>query len=794
MGDSAAELAILISAKDKASGTIDKVGGKLGKFGGVAKIAKLALLGIGVGAIAGAAGLFKIGADFDKAFDTIRIGTGATGEALKDLEGDFKSVFKAIPTDMGSAADAITQFNTLTGATGPALQRMAKNGLEAARLLGEDSTALIGAAGKAFNVFEIGADAASGVLDEVFKASQLSNVPMTKLLSTLQTYGPVLKNLGFGIAKSTAFFASLEKAGIDVSRVMPGLNAFMRKLSDEGVTDLSGALDDQIKKIKGAATESEALNLATQAFGAEGAQRLSVAIRTGALDLADFTKELEASEGGILETAKQTESLGEKFTRFKNKVLVAIEPLATGFFDALSDLATLIEEKFIPIIVDKIIPAFKEWWKEHGPAIVGTLEDAADILNDTLVPALETLVDILLKDVFPAIQKVFNFLRNNKEILAAVGIAIIAVLVPGIISWTVATIANAAAHLALAVATLLAYAPILLLIAAIALLAFGIIKLIQNWDAVVAFITGTVVPLFTNLWATIDEFLGNLPLIGAAWEVVKEVVKDQIDAVIGIVTGVIDIGKEVISFFTNVFKGDWDAAWTDLKEIAVGILNLFLDFLQVTWIGVLKSILESIIPWDWVKDNFNSFVTNVKGKFNEVLNFITGLGKSWGNAAFDLGRDIIEGLKTGVETGLFLVKGVINSLIGIIEGGINFVIQGINNLGNRVNGIIGAIGSVIGFFGGPSLPTIPFIRDVSIPRLQRGAFIPPGVVTPAILHGGRFGEVVAPLDRARGGGRTGTVTINLTINSKFPPSRSELAEEVRLQLPEIERQLALTRS
>lgn len=714
MAVSPAELSILITAKDRASGTIDKVGGKLGKFGGLAKVAKLALIGVGVGALAGAAGLFKIGADFDKAFDTIRVGTGATGEAMKALQGDFKSVFKAIPTDMTSAADAITQFNTLTGATGPALQNMAKSGLEAARLLGEDSAALIGAAGKAFNVFEIGADAANGVLDAVFTASQKSNVPMTKLLSTLQTYGPVLKNLGFGIAQSTAFFASLEKAGIDVSRVMPGLNAFMRKLSDEGVTDLSGALDEQIEKIKGATTESEALNLATQAFGAEGAQRLSVAIRTGALDLDEFTKSLFDSEGAILDTAKETESLGEKFTLFKNNVLVAIEPLATGFFDALTKVATLIEEKVLPIIVDKIIPAFEEWWSEHGPAIIGTLEDAADILNDTLVPALETLGETLLDDVLPAIQKVFNFLRDNKDILAAVGIAIIAVLVPGIIAWTIATIANTVAHIALAAATLLAYAPILLLIAVIALLAFGVIQLIRNWDKVVAFITEKVVPLFTDLWATIDEFLGNLPLIGVAWEVVKQIVKDKIDAVIEIVQGVIDIGEDVISFFENVFKGDWDAAWTDLKEIAMGILNLFLDFLDLTFFGTIKSILESIKPWDWVKGAFNT-------------------AKDSMIAVFD---DVAEG-----------IKGAINALIGFFEDGINRIIGMWNDFELSMPAVK-VLGKTIvpGFMIGT-----PDIPRVSIPRLQAGAFIPPGVVTPAILHGGARGEIVAPLDKALGG-------------------------------------------
>src|SRR5690606_37994660 len=58
----------------------------------------------GVGAIAG---LAKLGGSFDEAFDTIRVGTGATGDALDDLQGSFKSVFGSIPTDMTSASTAI---------------------------------------------------------------------------------------------------------------------------------------------------------------------------------------------------------------------------------------------------------------------------------------------------------------------------------------------------------------------------------------------------------------------------------------------------------------------------------------------------------------------------------------------------------------------------------------------------------------------------------------------------------------------------------------------------------------
>ncbi len=879
-----AELTLLLKAKDEASGQIDKVKGKLGGLGSLAgKALKVGLIaGVG-GAVALGAGLFKLGADFDKAFDKIKVGTGATGEVLDQLKGDFKNVFKGIPTDMESASDAVTQFNTLTGATGPALVNMAKSGLEAARLLGEDSAALIANAGKAFNVFEIGADAANGVLDAVFTASQKSNVPMTKLLGTLQTYGPVLKNLGFGIAESTAFFASLEKAGIDVSRVMPGLNAFMRKLSDEGVTDLSGALDEQIEKIKGAKTESEALNLATQAFGAEGAQRLSVAIRTGALDLDEFTKSLVNSEGAILDTAKETESIGEKFTRFKNTLIVGVQPAASAVFDGLGKLADLIATKVVPAIgvfinlfkggfggggvtskgfpgqierlgilvkkvIDKAIPiiekfrdGFIKFAKDALPHIIDfgrvllnvgrevipILADAAGELLRGLRQVFEEFIEPV---VIPILEKLGKFLLDNKIIFVALG-AIIAVALVG---------------------------PILLVIAAIVLF-------LAKWDDIKTLFTKTIPDAITSVIDKIKE----LPVIGEIFEATMEVIKIIVTTVFEIIKNrietAINVIKDIIDIVMALIRGDWDEVWNGIKQLVSDIwtgikteidliLGTLLDLIGVgldliagvfsdiwneikdTVIGLATGLKDEVVDAVTdlkddalrlitdLKDGAIGLVVELKDRFirgwtniaTEVFDLVSGLktdierkiaetrdavidaiaavpgllaglGRDFGRAAFDLGRDLIGGLKSGIDTGLFLVKGAINSILGVIEFGINQALDGIADNVSVLKSLLDAIPGP-NPLGNTLQSAINALRTgISIPRLEHGAFIPPGVVTPAILHGGRFGEIVAPLNKV-GGLRP--IELHVHVHSKYPPTREALEEEVRESiLPEVRRQL-----
>ena len=769
---SAAELAILIKAKDAASGTLDKVSGKFGTLG---KAAKVALLGVGVGAAAAAVGLFKVGADFDKAFDTIRVGTGATGDSFKTLQGDFKSVFKSIPTDMGSAADAITQFNTLTGATGPALRNMAKSALEAARILGEDSAALIGAAGKAFNVFEVGADSANGVLDAVFTASQKSNVPMTKLLSTLQTYGPVLKNLGFGIAESTAFFASLEKAGIDVSRVMPGLNAFMRKLSDEGVTDLSGALDEQIEKIKGAKTESEALNLATQAFGAEGAQRLSVAIRTGALDLEEFTKALIDSEGNILSTAKETESLGEKFTRFKNTVLVAIQPLATGFFDGLSKVATLIEDKVIPQ-VSMFISLFKGGLEGDGitsAGFHGRIEKAGVVVRKFVRGALPVIRDIregfvkFGEDALPHIIEFGRILLDIARVVMplvadAIGtlmsgwqqlfeIVIRPVVIPLLEKVGAFLLEHKALIVALAGVILVLINPWLLVVAAV-------ILVLAKWDEITVLFTKTIPDAIDSVITKIKE----IPVIGVIFKATMETIRIIVVTVFALIKNRIEttirVIKDIIAIGMALIRGDWSAAWNGLKQLVRDIL------------GGLKAEIAIII---------GGLGALVRNALVGVLRVVLGLGTLAAQAGAFLGRQLMIGINNGIVAGLSLVRGAFNALIHLFESGINFIIRKWNDLEFTVSGPFGIGSATIG------TPNIPL---VSIPRLAGGGFVLPGVVTPAILHGGRFGEEVRPLGP---GGKSGGNTIIVEIHDRAAATRRQARQIAFDVAEEIERQKLL---
>ena len=81
--------------------------------------------------------------------------------------------------------------------------------------------------------------------------------------------------------------------------------------------------------------------------------------------------------------------------------------------------------------------------------------------------------------------------------------------------------------------------------------------------------------------------------------------------------------------------------------------------------------------------------------------------------------------------------------------------------------------------------------QIAPPGFEHGGFIPPGVVTPAILHGGTFGEDVVPRGGSSGGNRGGGGDVHLHIHSRFPPDRRALRSEARELIPEIERRMRL---
>jgi hypothetical protein len=307
------------------------------KFQSAMKGVAMAAGGLTIAAGAAAA----LGQEFQEATNLIARGTGATGEALEGLTESFRDVWKDVPQDAATVAGALADINTEMGLEGEALETTTKAFLDFSRAMGEDVGTAITTVADAMEIFNVPVEETQSLLDKLTVASQASGVSVTGLAANLETFGPILKNAGFTIEESTAIFANLEAAGIGVTRVMPAMNQAIRKLAEEGVTDIKGALLGQIEAIKTATTTTEALNIATDLFGAEGAQRFVVGIRNGALELDTLTEAMENSDGTLAELATTTLTMSDRMNVMKNRAKDALVPFG-NFATAIGPMVIMI--------------------------------------------------------------------------------------------------------------------------------------------------------------------------------------------------------------------------------------------------------------------------------------------------------------------------------------------------------------------------------------------------------------------------------------------------------------------
>jgi hypothetical protein len=294
-----------------------------------------ALLGTGVAAAAVGFAFYKIGKSFDQAFDRIRVGTGKTGPALESLKGSFKNVISTVPTDFGKASDAIALLNERLGLTGKPLEHLSEQFLELSRLQGGDVTENIRTVTAAMNSWGISAADQGPKLDELFRVSQATGASVSELSSTLAAGGPVFRQVGLSFEQSAALLGLFDKAGVNGSRTMLAFSQAIAKAAKAG-KPAQQVLEDTFAAIKRAPTDTAAAGAAVQLFGVRAGPQLAGLIRQGKLSFDDLARSISSGGDTILGAAKQTDDFAEKWQVFKNKILVGLEPLASGVFSGVS--------------------------------------------------------------------------------------------------------------------------------------------------------------------------------------------------------------------------------------------------------------------------------------------------------------------------------------------------------------------------------------------------------------------------------------------------------------------------
>ena len=228
----------------------------------------------------------------------------------------------------------------------------------------------------------------------------------------------------------------------------------------------------------------------------------------------------------------------------------------------------------------------------------------------------------------------------------------------------------------------------IMLVAGSAMLALGIILLL----------VGQITPLSIGLVVAGAGSLAGAVAINpqAVGETIKNFFQENAGLIVGVSIALIVLG--IILLFTGVGI-----------PLAIGLI--------VAGGGALAATVA--LNWNFIVDKVKEVWQKVKNFWNSYIAPIF-TAKWWA----DLG------------------KKAINGLLGVIEKGLNWIIDKINSFIGGISKVVGVVGDLFG--ADWSIPKIP---RVSIPRLAQGAVIPPHREFLAVLGDQKQGtNIEAPLD------------------------------------------------
>ena len=391
--------------------------------------------------------------ELDEGYDTIITKTGATGEALDDLKKSADSVFSQMPVDMADVGSAIGEVNTRFKVTGESLEDLSKDFLQFASINGTNVSDSIDSVDRLMKIFKVDASDTQNVLGLLTKAGQDTGISMSTLMNTLDSNGAVLQELGIDLSSATSILANFEANGVDASGAMQALKKAVQNAAKQG-KDANTVLSDAQDRIKNAATETEALQIATDTFGSKGAIVMADGIRSGRIDLEKATKSIEEYGDVVSTTYEATLDPWDKTKVAMNNLKTVGSELAG---QALQTLVPAIEK------VTEIVQKVADWFGKLSPTaqkvvgIVTALGAGAAFLVPKMMGMVQTLSMIRTASALSAASQLAQAGATGAQAAATTGATTaqnalnvsmwanpVVMLTAGIVALTVALAAYAA--------------------------------------------------------------------------------------------------------------------------------------------------------------------------------------------------------------------------------------------------------------------------------------------------------------------------------------------------------------
>lgn len=806
-----------LEAQAKESNTaLEKAGEAARKIGEKSEALGQKLLPVTVSITAVGAGAVKSFNDLDSGYDTIITKTGATGDALDDLQGSMDSVFTSLPTEAETAGIAIGDVNTRLGLTGKELEDTSAKFIKFAEVNDTDVSTAIASVTRAMGDAGMEASEVGDFLDVLTKASQASGIAIDKLTENVTKYGAPMRALGFDTKSSIAIFSSWEKAGVNTEIAFSGMKKAISNWSSAG-KDSREEFKKTLEEIKNCPDIATATTKAIEVFGAKAGPDLADAIQGGRFEYENFLQILGSSDGTLESTYEGILDPADKAKVALNNLKLAGADLAENGMNMLAPMLDKVTNK---------IKTFTNWFK--------SLSDKQK--------------DMIIKIAL---------------VVAAIGPALI---VFGKLSQGVGTICKGVSKLSgllgsgggLSGALTALTGPIGIVMGVIAALAAGLFYLYntnEGFRTKVQELVATIQEKFASLQETLQPALELLKqafsdLMNALQPVFEFIMNFIVAVVMGVmeaaeplvsaITNIVDFITNIVNAFVALLSGDFDGFFQYISNalqnvcdfvtnIVSAIVNFIVGFFQQFGVNV-KQIFSDI--WSgicsvfqncgqWFSDRFTeayNFVTSIfsgigawfSQRWSDITNVFSGAA-SWFSGIFSNAWQAVKNVFSGwgsFFSGLWstisstftnLGTNIASAISGAVKSGINGVITMIEN---TVNGAIKIINGAINLINKIPGVSIGNVKNLELPRLAKGGILTNGraIVAeagPEIIEMVNGKTIVTPLsgsarntslERNLGGKQSGKTEIIMKIEN-FYNNRQQDIRELTQEILEIAQEI-----